>query len=82
MKNKQYKTQKPSKNFIVSITSLWALGQVILIFFFTDVFKNHLFDLDYIFLDILIISSGFYVYKLNYNYFKKTKSAYAHVRRI
>ncbi|ANW95194.1 hypothetical protein AXE80_02355 [Wenyingzhuangia fucanilytica] len=81
MRNKLYKSKKPSKNLIITITSLWALGQVILIFFFTDVLKNHLLSFDYFILDLLILTSGFFVYKLNYNYYKKTKSAYAHVRR-
>ena len=82
MKTKQYKYQKPSKNLIITITSLWALSQVLLFFFFTDIVKNHLFDLDYLFLDLLLVCSSFIVYKLNLSYYKKTKFSYAHVRKF
>ncbi|MGY5354576.1 hypothetical protein [Wenyingzhuangia sp. IMCC45467] len=81
MKNKQYKPQGPSKKLIITVTTLWGLGQVLLIYFFKDLLKNNLLSFDYLLLDLLIISTAIFIYRLNYNYFKKTRSAYAHVRR-
>ena len=81
MKNKLYLYLKPSKKLIIRLTTLWFLGQVLLVLFFPDVLKSNLLETKFLLLSTTVVLFSCFIFKLNYNYYKQTKAAYSKVRR-